>query len=70
MIDKKVIEQDLKRLNIKMSQNPRLMHFMLGMLNLYESLEQADLLFSFIDKITNFTDEIEPFIFSSRVIVV
>ena len=70
MIDTKIIEQDLKRLYKKMSQNPRLMHFMLGMLNLYESLEQADLLFSFIDKVTNVTDELEPFMAPSKIMVV
>ena len=70
MIDAKIIEQDLKRLYKKMSQNPRLMHFMLGMLNLYEGLEQADLLYSFIDKITNVTDELEPFMTPSKIMVV
>jgi hypothetical protein len=70
MVDEKIIEQDLERLYKKMSQNPKLMHFMLGMLNLYESLEQADLLCSFIDKIANVTDELEPFMASSRIIIV
>ncbi len=70
MVDEKIIEQDLERLYKKMSQNPKLMHFMLGMLNLYESLEQADLLCSFLDKIANVTDELEPFMASSRIIIV
>jgi|GEM_PF-6145485 len=70
MIDPAVIEQDLKRLYDKMSENCRLMHFMLGMLHLYETLEHAGLLDSFICEVTNIAEDFAPFVSPWRTIVV